>query len=190
MLFLTDKIKLINQQLTFEGFRFTGKWLINEVAKTAVVDNEGRVETMPVISVNNDYKFIGIDDTYPLIIYHKHLGTSYADVDIDERRETNRMRMIVFGKLEPLNLTAEELGAYVVSLFPSEIKKKDYQLPINIEGVTLNDVNADSESVFNTEYRNTSFVLSANMALLQFSYTIESTYIKGCFDPCAECGKN
>lgn len=193
MLFLENKITLINQyikQNALFDMRFQNGYFINTPAQTAAMQSatdEGKLQYLPVFynKPAREYNYIGLDDTYPVIIYHKHIQTTYVDVELNERREINKMQMIVFGRLDILNLDAETLGALVVTGFPNIIKKADYQnLPIEITSVTLADAQPDAQAVFAKEYRNTAYQLGPQHALLQFGYSIESTYNKQCFDIC------
>lgn len=193
MLFLENKITLINQyikQNALSDNRFQNGYFVNTPAKTAAiqsVEGEGKLRYLPVVynKLTREYNYIGLDDIYPVILYHKHIQTTYVDVDIDERKELNKMLLIVFGRLDYLNLEAETLAAMVVSGFPTVIKRADYiNVPILLNQITLTDSLNDAETVFAREYRNTAYQLGPQHALMQFGYTIESTYNKKCFDIC------
>jgi len=193
MLFLENKITLINQYLKQDALydsRFQPGYFINAIAQTAAmqsIEGNDKLQYLPVVynKQAQEYNYIGLDDTYPIIIYHKHLQTTYVDLELNERKETNKMQMVVFGRLDALNLNAETLGALLVTGFPATIKKNDYSnLPIVINSVTLTDAQPDAQAVFAKEYRNTAYQLGPQHALLQFGYTIESTYNRKCFDIC------
>lgn len=197
MLFLENKITLINKYLTQDALfdsRFQSGYYINTIAQTAAmqsIEGNDKLQYLPVVynKQAQEYNYIGLDDTYPIIIYHKHLQTTYVDLELNERKETNKMQLIVFGRLDALNLDAETLGAFVVTGFPSTIKKNDYSnLPIVINSVTLTDAQPDAQGVFAKEYRNTAYQLGPQHALMQFGYTIESTYNRKCFDICGCLG--
>lgn len=193
MLFLENKITLINQyikQNALADSRFQNGYFADTPAKTAAIqsiEGDGKLRYLPVVynKQAREYNYIGLDDIYPVILYHKHIQTTYVDVDIDERKELNKMLLIVFGRLDYLNLEAETLAALVVSGFPTVIKRANYtNVPILINQITLTDSLSDAETVFAREYRNTAYQLGPQHALMQFGYTIESTYNKKCFDIC------
>lgn len=191
MLFLENKITLINQHLKQTALfdsRFQSGYFVNTAAKTAAIQNtEGPASYLPVVynKPAREYSYIGLNDIYPVILYHKHIQTTYVDVELDERKEFNKMQLIVFGRLDYINLDAETLAAMVVAGFPTTVKRSNYaNVPILINQITLTDSLTDTEAVFAKEYRNTAYQLGPQHALLQFGYTIESTYNKKCFDIC------
>jgi len=183
MLYLKDKITAINNVLKTDGFfdsRFFNGLFENEVAEITAMQGVDKVQYMPVVYCNKEYKYIGLNDNYPIIVYHKHLGSTFTDADLDIRRVVDRMQMVVFADLDFLNLDSEAIGTIVVASFPQQTT-----LPIiNIEGVELTDVTSDKEAIFKKEYQNTDYQLGPQHCMLSFNYTITSTYRKGCFKIC------
>jgi hypothetical protein len=188
MLFLSDKIKILNKILeaAFIDKRFTGSLWVNEVVKTAVIQNtDEATKSAPVYFKDNEYKYIGIDDTFPLIVYHKHVQSFFEEADGNERGETNRMQMVVFGRLDYLRLNNEVLGSLFVAAFPSEIRKSAYNyLGISSLQPALIDGSTDTAAIVAREYPGFDYQLGPEHGMLLFNYTLESDYNRNCFKAC------
>ena len=149
-----------------------------------LVDN--KVEVFPVVLTDNfEFKDVSIDDTYPLIIYHKILSNTYQQKDNDRNYICKTdVKMVVYGKVGKLNLTSEQLEAVIAMNFPTIIDKDG--TGVDSIFIRLSSSEMDGQKVFNEEYSNIEYRLSENDILLSFRYSIETNFRKGCFNIC-EC---
>ena len=197
MPFLNQQLNLINAHLrshSLKDKRFqTGRFI--SLARLAVRNQGGTLVTMPVeLNSRHEAAWVGIDDTYPLVVYHRKLGSQYAAVAKAEYgrgnpklQETSDMLMVVYGKAQRLQLSASELEAQIVSGFPDNMDPaavKDLGLTMML--VSLAQSTADSETVFAAEYKNVDFRLAPEDILLSVRYTITTQFNKNCYDFC--CG--
>lgn len=139
-------------------------------------------ETLP----SEGEKYIGIDDIYPLQIYHKINGLTISRQtrgfgDNLDQLYTYQMAMVVF--LNKPNFAPEDLVPILQANLPQQFKT-DYtkRVSINFLSAVLND-----QQIFTQEYKNTTaYRLNLDQRLIQVNYTLEVLYKPGCFDVCPE----
>lgn len=192
-MFLKEQTELINNHLkagALKGNRFQAGRFI-PLARLAT---RGEI-AMPIeLNVNNEAAWVGIDDTYPIIIYHRKLNSVYS-INPDEQRgrknnvvrENTDMLMVVFAKFANVKMTAEQLEAQIVAGFPDVIATPPNGL--NNMVVTAAQSSSDSEAIFNNEYKNTPYKLAPEDIMLSVRYSIQTQFNKGCFDFCCD-GEN
>lgn len=139
--------------------------------------------------VAEDGVYVGIDDTKPLILYHRsqnatirNKGKGFGDVENKEVFAVS-MTMVVYQNQERTKLTQDELFLYLKSAFPAmafKIPNFDY-ISVKINSVILN-----SQQVFRSEYQNLQYNLNPFQSLTAINYTIESEYKTACFNKCPE----
>jgi hypothetical protein len=183
---LRKAISQINNSLSkvFNGMKVYG------LAQTAYRKTGDQQERFPqVVDLEGEGKYVGIDDTDPIIIYHRNTGLTtgrttrqgYGDGHSD-LVNTYQMAMIVFQSQELTKMFPEELFLFLQANFPEEIRFNPYKTVfIRTTNVILN-----SQLVFAVEYAGTDFFLPAEKSLFQINYTIESTFKKDCFAKCPE----
>jgi hypothetical protein len=148
---------------------------------------------MPCVVTNYDEDiWVGINDTAPLIIYHKNNGIV---TDFDKRRnwgrtqtamiETASFQMIVFGDRKRLEISPEELYAAIVSAIPTELPK-DFITPLNFREARISGIspNFNSISVYQQEYKSNTYPLKPNNIFFSISYKIATAYNKNCVALC------
>lgn len=145
------------------------------VGKTAARDEK----TMPYV----DGQYIGIDDTYPAMVYHKEqsvsstavAGSGYGD---DERRlqNTYTMALLVYFNEEKCGLKADTLYTYIQAAITGVLKAEGYKsVRVNVQSAILNDA-----QVWRQEYGNTPYKLSDAQRLIQINYNIVFVLDKTC----------
>lgn len=196
MPFLKQQIEIINQELrerSLKDARFqAGRYeaIAVDVSREA---SEGKVQTFPAImSSNYEAQEITVDDTYPLMIYHKVFSKAYSTEKLGGYGDGNNYmveradcRMVVYGKYAALKLTAEQLEALIATGFPSAIAKTKiaaYKLDSML--VTLTGSILNSAVVFQEEYKGFDLFLGPEDILFSMRYSIESKFRKGCFTIC------
>src|SRR6476620_300376 len=175
---LRKAINEINASLSkvFKGMKLYG------LAQTAYRQNGDQQDKFPqIVDLDGEGKYVGIDDTDPIIIYHRNTGLitgrtirqGYGD-GFSDLVNTYQMAMIIFQSQELTKLFPEELFLYLQANFPEDIKSHPYKtIFIRTTNVILN-----SQQIFSAEYAGANFLLPAEKSLLQINYTIESTFKK------------
>ena len=132
---------------------------------------------------------ISIDDTYPIVVYHRVLTSSYTLLTGAQFgsgnptvRQLNTVKMVVYGKYGALKLTREALEALIVTNFPDNINPPPFQLSQML--VQFTGSNYNSRQLWNEEYQGVDFRLSADDIFFSINYTMQSIFKKGCFKIC------
>lgn len=149
------------------------------IARTA--SREG--EQLPVTGEGEFIKYAGVDDTYPAIIYHKHLSISSANVsgsgygdNTSNIANTNQMALIVFLDEKKTGIKADELYTLIQSLITGVLKREGYKMVrVSVSNAILNDA-----QVWAQEYGNVPLRLTASQRLIQIGYSVVMTLDKNC----------
>lgn len=156
----------------------------------SVIRKQGtREDLLPcVISKDGESTYIGIDDVYSIIAYHKTSSMSFKLVgspsgdSIGDIQNTYQNTLYVYLDTKKTKLLPEELILYIQANFPDWLIIKPYlTVRTSFTNVILN-----TQVVYASEYKVTDSKLSAHQHLFAINYNIESTHKKGCFDKCPE----
>ena len=139
------------------------------------------------IDSNGEGTYVGIDDTAPLIVYHK-LGNAVASTpppvrsgygDGEYSVNTFSGAMIVYFDRKVVTLMPDELFFYIQGALPTQIKLSPFKnIRILFQNVILN-----SQAVYQSEYQNGQ-TLDPGKSMIAINYQIESTFSKDCFATC------
>lgn len=156
------------------------------LAQTVIRTRAGdEYEFLPgIVSDNGEVKYVGLDDTESIIIYHKCKGitcnTKPGRGDSYDVLNVYDNAMIVYSDRQKTKLRPDELVLLIQANLPSTITLAPYMLiAVKFLNVVLND-----QVVFLQEYKETDFRLPANKNLIQINYSIETTFQKRCFKEC------
>lgn len=153
---------------------------VNGVAELVSRDES----TLPEI----DGKFVGIDDIYPVRIYHRILSMS-SKIDtkggygnaVGDVVNTYSITMVVFLQHERAGRYPDELILLIQANMPDRLKIVPYK---DIK-VTFTGAQLDSQSTWVQEYRTgADYRLKSDQFLFKINYNIETTFSKGCFKEC------
>lgn len=153
---------------------------VNGVAELVPRDDK----TLPEIDGN----FVGIDDKFPVRIYHRLInvnslirsGTGVGR-SVGDQVNTYSAAMVVFLQKERACLYPDELLLFIQSNFPERVTMNPYKSII----VTFKDAVLDSQAVWAQEYKSgEDYRLKSNQFLFKINYSIETTFSKGCFKEC------
>lgn len=153
---------------------------VNGVAELVPRDEQ----TIPEI----DGKFVGIDDIYPVRIYHRVLsvsskivqGTAYGN-SVGNISNIYSIAMVVFLQHERAKLYPDELLLFIQANMPDRMKGPPY----NDIRITFTGAQLDSQSNWAQEYRSgTDYRLKSDQFLFKINYNIETIFSKGCFKEC------
>jgi hypothetical protein len=170
-----------------------GKYRRGNILGLAELVANGEEGTIPmIVSDAGEGTSVVIDDNYTIQIYHRHTGSTYADIPdqsfgsgANEVRETASIRMIVIADRERLEESKSDLINYVVMGFPqrfsdTDTSAYDYVSQVN---VTVNSTNLDSSSVYADEYGIESD-LPPQYVMASIDYELAIDINKKCFDSC------
>jgi hypothetical protein len=196
MPYLNDVVVKINENLLagpFKGNQYQ-KGMFYGIATPALRKGKDKDSTFPCYRQPNskDMIYIGPDDRYPIIIYHKLLTKVYSQInETDEFGDTDNlikqtcgMQMIIFAQASKLNFVIDEQLESAISL--------TLVSQLNISGLLstfVQPVSAsyDQLSIFNNEYKNVDPFMSNDHLYLSINYTIENISDNKCFNLCADC---
>lgn len=133
--------------------------------------------------------YIGIDDSYPIRVYHKlngmtsliRPGSGFGDSTGDQVN-VYQMSMIVFNNQRLTKIKPDQLVLLMQVNTPRAVKS-DYFKTIRI---TYNNVILNNAQVWAQEYGATTYRLGLMQNLFQINYTVEATFKEGCFAKCPE----
>lgn len=132
-MYVPQIVQYINSvlQTSLSGRQFqSGKYFT--IAKQVVRKDEKK-ETSFVVIFDNDGNEISdiINDTYPIVIYHRMTGQAFFDVAQNQANSfgdgtnnkglTSNMVMVVYGDRKRLKMTQEELSSLIYAYFPAEM---------------------------------------------------------------------
>ncbi len=144
-------------------------------------------QTWPVLDSDKEI-YIGLDDSFPLILYHRLANIKYTNDKYPNRVIATLDFVIVAYGSKKLNLTASELERYIISqmpesLTPTEVLEWDGVYRV---GFTLGSSNLNRRQVFDQEYSNVEYRLGEDDVLISHSYTMSLIIDKDCLntDPC------
>lgn len=175
MLSIRDIISSLNEQIELpKGSE------VNGVAELVPRDDH----TIPEI----DGKFVGIDDIYPVRIYHRLLSVSSKIVqrsgygrEVGLMSNTYSISMVVFLQHERAKLYPDELLLFIQSNMPDRMEWIPYKDIL----ITFTGVQLDSQANWTQEYKaGTDYRLKSDQFLFKINYNIETTFSKGCFKEC------
>lgn len=140
-----------------------------------------------VVKKGGEIRYVGIDDKYSVLLYHKLNSVS---VKTDPRRgfgnstgpinNSYSISLVVYNNRKKTKQFADELSSLIQSQFPDTVKLEPYQsINIFFNSVILNDL-----QVWQQEY-SIEYQLPPDHNLFQINYTVEATFLKGCFITCS-----
>ena len=140
--------------------------------------------TIPVIGE----KYVGIDDVYPIRIYHRQnsmvssvrQGTGYGR-GAGDHVNTYQLSMVVFLDQPKACLYPDEFLLIAQANFPERINLEPFKSIVS----TFNSATLDSQSVYRQEYvTSDTYRLKTDQYFFKINYSIETTFSKGCFKRC------
>lgn len=189
---LNDIVHQINEGLVHDLFsqskRFIGAKLYG-VCEQAIKTGTQKEEFPSIVDLAGDGKYVGVDDTHNLILYHRKNNIQISDDSQPGYGDnpagsinTYGMVMVIYFNRSKLKMEADELAVYLQRHILAEPTNKNFHyLSVSINSVILN-----SQQVFRTEYSNVNYFLKPEHALMAINYTIEGKPNLACFNSCPE----
>ena len=138
-------------------------------------------------------KYVGPDDDYALMLYHRVINISVRKANIsktygdDKTFDSHicRMCLIVFGKAGELKIGGDDLAIYMHAAMPDAATKDMLQdMGFNACNINLQEIIINDMQVFQEEFANVPFFLKPDQFMFKMNYTIESAFLKRCFNKC------
>lgn len=201
MPYSNEIITLVNNTIRDSSLtdkRFSGAKLEGIACQVSRQAEGETVETLPaIISDNQVERYVGVDDSFPLQLYHRILGNSYGGAekkqqygdDISLKTCATEVVMVVFAKRSAMKMPGEQLEMLIASGFPDIFTREQIATMAAMAAVkvTLRSSDMDSFRVWGNEYKNIAFPLGPEDILFSMNYRIDSSYQKGCFKICDPC---
>jgi hypothetical protein len=140
--------------------------------------------TIPVINE----RYVGIDDIYPIRIYHRlnsmtsaikagtGIGRSLGDL-----ANTYQLSMVVFLDRSKSSMYPDEFLLFAQANFPERLSLEPYKTVVP----TFVSAALDSMQVYKQEYvASDTYRLKEDQFFFKINYSIETTFSKGCFKRC------
>jgi hypothetical protein len=169
---------ILSKDTKFSGYKIFG------IAELVTAEKQ----TFPSVFLK-DGVYAGIDDRYPVIIYHRvnqvsisEPGFGYGNVRSNTMQAAFSMVMVVYLDKKVTCITSDEFLLLLLTSIPEGLNVEDFQdVKIKIGSAVLNQ-----QAVFQNEYKGVQFFLKPESSLLSVSYTIEGRFKKGCFYYCVD----
>lgn len=148
-----------------------------------------RTEVFPgVITPNGEIQYVGIDDIYSAILYHKNISISstlnrrsgFGD-SMGNWTTVFNNSLIIYVNRKRICAMPDDLIFFIQSNFPDEIKIEPFKkIDILFQSVILN-----TAQVYENEYQDVQEkVLDPSKSMMAINYSIEATFSKNCFSEC------
>lgn len=140
--------------------------------------------TIPTI---ND-RYVGIDDIYPVRIYHRlnsmisaiKAGTGMGR-NAGDQANTYQLSMVVFLDKPKSNMYPDEFLLIAQANTPERLPIEPYKSVV----ITFGSALFDSQLVYRQEYiASDAYRLKEDQFFFKINYSIETTFSKGCFKRC------
>jgi hypothetical protein len=173
---IRDIVTVLNKSIT---------WLpsgseANGVAELLMRDDV----TIPVINE----RYVGIDDVYPVRIYHR-LNSMSSSIktgtgsgrNVGDQANVYQLSMVVFLDNIKASLYPDEFLLLAQANIPERLSIDPYKSIVT----AFNSAAFDSLAVYRQEYINSdTYKLKEGQFFFKINYSIETTFSKGCFKKC------
>lgn len=192
---LNQIITYINSSISakLNDERFQGGQYLNEIVELVpVFDGDVRTTFPAIIDHYGDGVSAVIDDTLPIQIYHRLIGTAYEPVTADNYgdagntiQETANMLMLIISDRNKIHLHGFDLLSYVLGAMPQTVDQASLTAwTIDSAFIEFDSANTNMEEVFKNEYNVETYGLKTNSIMYAVSYKIITTFSKDCFLTC------
>lgn len=159
---------------------------INGLAEKVFDDSD---KAFPTIYDQLEHQRVGLDDTYPFVLYHRSTGNVYerlsgfgAGYNV---KQMASMVMIAFAVRDRIRLSPEELEGILILDAPDMIAKSMMSdLPVDSADVLVTGSELESAIVFGEEYPGSELSVGPEDILIKIEYTIVLQYRKDCQSFC------
>jgi len=153
---------------------------VNGIAELLLRDDV----TIPVINE----RYVGIDDVYPIRIYHRlnsmsssiKVGTG-SGRSVGDQANTYQLSMVVFLDKPKSNMYPDEFLLLAQANTPERLSMEPYKSVVTTFASSV----FDSLLVYRQEYVSSeTYKLKEDQFFFKINYSIETTFSKGCFKRC------
>lgn len=158
------------------------------LAQTMIRIQGSEREFLPcVVDKTGEGEYVGLDDVYSIIVYHKlnNISSSQTNKGMGDRfgdiQNNYTLSAFVYWDRKRCNKMPDELLLALQARTP--IMVTDLQDTKTLR-IRITGANTNSFQNYSTEYQGTEFKLAANYNLMKIDYTIETTFNPDCLKDC------
>lgn len=177
--------------IRFAGKKAYGLTELRERDKDLIIPAE--------ILQSGELRYVGIDDTYPVIMYHRSYGSTisqdkasifnvgftdtignHGNKGIQDLVEKSEMSLFVFAQWKKVRMSISEFKDFIVGVIPGEIDKVSCSnIGIKSAFMILSSSNFNTIEIYSKEYKNNK-KLNPDFFLMEIKYSIECRFNKSC----------
>jgi len=185
----------LNQKLLNDDC-FSNKKVIG-LAQSLPKNSGERIQLLPsYVDHDGEAQYVGPEDDYDLIIYHRinniTIGKALNQRAFGDTRHLDahvaKIALLVFGRRDRIKLTNDELAILLQAAMPEAATKEILkELQFQAANINLTDIILNDLQVFQEEFQNVTYFLKPEQFLFKINYTIESAFLKECFEKNCNC---
>lgn len=191
LLEIVQEINILLKTEQFADKRFQ-KGVFSDIAELIERKDGDIVQTFPAIVDNEGIiTKLMIDDSKAFQLYHRHVGTSFDEIETEDdfgdrvsRQVTDNMLMVILADRNQIKLTKEEIITGVQLGMPLELGKtfRDTNSLESVE-ITPGVFELDRKAIWESEFTSVVF-LKPNYIVMRFPYDVTTIAKKGCIMIC------
>jgi hypothetical protein len=154
--------------------------------------SSGYISMPGVVDINNEVKYLGVDDIYSFIVYHKitnativYNSTGYGE-NYGDAVNTYLSSLYVYWDRKKIMLYPPDMLLLLQARMPVAIKGlKDIKQAV----VLIGNANTNTQQIYQQEYSSNEPLtrLPEGKYIMQINYNIRITFNPSCFTNCVEC---
>lgn len=197
MPFLKEIVDYINTTLK-DGALSTSSFKVAQhgIAQLVPVNDEDAQNSLPLlVSHYGSGEFVGIDQRYSIITYHRCLEKTYTNSTENfgrgnaDKIENNRMRLVVYADRAALKRTPEQIADIIVAGLPGVLPRTFYTNKTGLNGAEVIPVltEMDALTVWGNEYQGYPYKMPMESCLIAIEYTAQVRFNASCIEDCITC---
>lgn len=180
---INECIQEVLSEQRFAGSQYSG------ITSLLMNDQESTALLMPcTIDSDGEGLWVGVDDAYPVQLYHRHNGCVFKSEPADAfggnapRKEFIAMSLFVVAQRSRTRLAPEDLKTLIATAFPYEIPAQKRALWKLSGSISLLSADLNSQNVYKREYNPAPTILDPQVNMFELKYQIECSYQKDCIN--------
>lgn len=158
---------------------------IDTIAYQVVKKSDEGDQIFPAIYNGGNAEYIGIDDSNPVIVYHRLLRNAYRKSTTYNDRfvQTAQMVMVVYANYQQVNATPDRVEALVIRYLPTQFAAEDLDLAgMNFVNVQILGSDMNPRNVWATEYANVPYRIGIEQIYFSITYNLEIQFDITCLE--------
>lgn len=155
-------------------------------------DGDATTSFASVVSNDGDVVKVGIDDSFPFQIYHRHISGDFGEVPVEDqlgnlevREMTDQMIMVMIADRDKVKLTKEDIIMGIQLGFPLELGKA-FREANTLEDAQIiqGEFSLDKQALWTQEFSGARFSLKPNTIFFSYSYDVLTRVRENCIRIC------